>query len=491
VGYSEAIRERWIQEPDAGAIEFEGRWFPWHVFSIAARRLEVIFDSARIDRTMTIGLVARNRPGPVVAFSALLGNARSFLMIYSAQRPSGIAADIRGLKLAAVIADSADWTPESIAAAREAGSIGISAGGDPENPVSIVDGLSTLGEGPFRRADESVTMELLTSGTTGAPKRVPLSVKTFESAVADVAAIYGSGDARPRTGIVFHPLSNIAGVTFLIPMMLQGQPICLIEKFRLPVWLDAVRRHRPNRTSLPPSVIRTILDEKVPREALASFSTIGVGAAALDPLLQQRFEDEYGIPLLIAYGATEFCGVIANWTPDNYRKMGPLKRGSVGLARPGVSLRVVNPDDGQMVARGAIGVLEAEVLRLGPGWIRTTDLASIDEDGFLYLHGRADGAINRGGFKVLPETVASALRQHPDVLDAAVVGIDDARLGVIPVAAVELRTGSDADEAGLIAFAREKLLAYQVPVSVKLLREMPRNASMKIDLAAVKHLFDA
>ena len=491
MGYIEAIQETWIREPDAGAIEFEGRWFPWQGFSIAARQLEAIFESAGIERTMSIGLVARNRPGAIVAFSALLANARCVVMIYSAQTPSGIAADIRRLKLAVVIADPGDWTPEAIAAARDAGSICISARSDPQNPVSIVDGFSSLGEGPFRRADESVTMELLTSGTTGAPKRVPLSVMTFESAVADVATIYGSGEVRPRTGIVFHPLSNIAGVTFLIPMMLQGQPICLIEKFRLPDWLDAVKRHKPNRTSLPPSVLRTILDEKVPREALASFAAIGVGAAALDPLLQQRFEDEYGIPLLISYGATEFCGVIANWTPDIYRKMGPLKRGSVGLPRPGVSLRVVHPDDGRALERGEIGVLEADVVRMGKGWIRTTDLASIDEDGFLYLHGRADGAINRGGFKVLPETIASALRQHPDVLDAAAVGITDARLGEIPVAAVQLRSGSDADEAGLIAFARGRLLAYQVPVSVRVLNEMPRNASMKIDLAAVKHLFEA
>jgi acyl-coenzyme A synthetase/AMP-(fatty) acid ligase len=117
-------------------------------------------------------------------------------------------------------------------------------------------------------------------------------------------------------------------------------------------------------------------------------------------------------------------------------------------------------------------------------------LASIDEEGFLYLHGRADGAINRGGFKVLPEAIATALRQHPEVVDAAAVGIVDKRLGEVPVAAVQLRVDAVADEAALMRFARERLLTYQVPVAIKALAELPRNASMKIDLAALKRLFE-
>jgi acyl-coenzyme A synthetase/AMP-(fatty) acid ligase len=273
-------------------------------------------------------------------------------------------------------------------------------------------------------------------------------------------------------------------------MMFRAQPICLLEKFTLAAWLDAVKRHRPTRGSLPPAVLRTILDEKVPREALASFSAIGVGAAALDPALQARFEAQYQMPLLISYGATEFCGVIANWTLEMYQKMGHLKRGSVGLARPGVALRVVGPVDGRELPRGEIGVLEAQVARVGEGWIRTTDLASIDEEGFLYLHGRADGAINRGDFKVLPETIATALREHPDVVDAAAVSIVDTRLGEVPVAAVQLRVGAVADEAALMSFARERLLSYQVPIAIKALTELPRNASMKVDLTAVKRLFE-
>jgi acyl-coenzyme A synthetase/AMP-(fatty) acid ligase len=132
------------------------------------------------------------------------------------------------------------------------------------------------------------------------------------------------------------------------------------------------------------------------------------------------------------------------------------------------------------------------VARIGTDWIRTTDLASLDSDGFLFLHGRADAAINRGGFKIVPEDVAAVLKTHPAVADAAVVGVPDRRLGEIPVAAVELRAGASAQtEETLKDFARSKLLAYQVPVKVRIVAALPRNASMKIAIAEVRALFAA
>jgi acyl-coenzyme A synthetase/AMP-(fatty) acid ligase len=133
--------------------------------------------------------------------------------------------------------------------------------------------------------------------------------------------------------------------------------------------------------------------------------------------------------------------------------------------------------------------LEVRALRVGNDWIRTTDLASIDEDGFLYLHGRADSAINRGGFKVLPEEVAHVLRQHAKVADAAVVGVADARLGQVPVAAVELRNAAQPPtEQELDAFARGRLLSYAVPVRFLIVDALPRNASMKVNMPELHRL---
>jgi acyl-CoA synthetase (AMP-forming)/AMP-acid ligase II len=445
-----------------------------------------------------IGLIARNRPAHIGALGALLATQRCVIMIYSAQSAEAIADDVRKLRLAAVIADRQDWTALVTAAAREARTSGFALTHDERAVIAVPESgargdFGTQGAPVQSAADPEVAMELLSSGTTGAPKRVPLKVSTFERAISDSAATYASGrnDTRQAPSVVFHPLGNVAGITFVIPFLTEAHPLALLERFKLTSWLDAVRRHRPARASLPPAVLRTLLDENIPKDDLASFAAIGVGAAALDAELQEQFEQRYGIPLLAGYGATEFCGVVANWTPDLHRQFNKIKRGSVGRPRPDVSLRVVGPA-GSELPLGSVGVLEACVQRVSPEWIRTTDLASLDEDGFLYLHGRADSAINRGGFKVLPEEVARVLRQHTKVADAAVLGIADARLGQVPVAAVEPREGTDPPtEQELEAYARSKLIAYQVPVRFLVLDELPRNASMKVSLPELRKLLES
>lgn len=479
------------RQPDALAIEFEGRWWSWRDVDAVADQLRVDLLHAELGEGTRVGLVARNRPAQVAAFTGLLAARACVVMIYSAQSIESIATDIRRLRLPVVIADIQDWTPETVAAAKEVGSLGFALYQDGiSKPIQLLDELSRLSDQLKVKAEPGVAMELLSSGTTGAPKRIPLAMRTYEQAVADSALVYASGRSTATPHVVFHPLGNVAGVTFLIPFVVQGQPVSLLEKFNLQDWLAAVRRHRPARTSLPPAVLRTILDENIPKDDLLSLASIGVGAAALDVSLQEEFEKRYGIPLLAGYGATEFCGVVANWTLDLYQKYGVAKRGSVGKPRPGVEMRVLHPETGAPCQSGEVGVLEALVDRVGPDWIRTTDLASIDADGFVFLHGREDGAINRGGFKVLPDEVAERLRGHPAVADAVVIGLHDPRLGQVPVAAVEIRSGMETPSAAeLLDYARLKLVAYQVPIRIMVVPVLPRNPSMKVSLQAVRELF--
>jgi long-chain acyl-CoA synthetase len=497
----DTIRTVLTSNPDVPAIEFEGRWHPMREFGALLARLDELLCAYGLVAHTRIGLIARNRPAHVGAFGALLATQRCVIMIYSAQSAEAIANDVRNLRLPAVVADAQDWTPEVTAAARAAGTFGFALTHDERAVLAVPTagvvaggalGLGTQGVHVQGAADPGVAMELLSSGTTGAPKRVPLRVSTFEQAIGDSAATYASGgDIQHAPSVVFHPLGNVAGVTFVIPFLIGAHPIALLERFNLTSWLDAVRRHRPSRASLPPAILRTLLDENISKEDLASFAVIGVGAAALDPELQEQFEQRYAIPLLAGYGATEFCGVVANWTLDLYRQFGRAKRGSVGRPRPDARLRVIDPKAGCEQPVGQVGVLEVRALRVGDDWIRTTDLASIDEDGFLYLHGRADSAINRGGFKVLPEEIAHVLRQHAKVADAAVIGVADARLGQVPVAAVEARVAArPPSEQELEAFARSRLLSYAVPVRFLIVAALPRNASMKVDLPELHRLFE-
>ncbi len=169
---------------------------------------------------------------------------------------------------------------------------------------------------------------------------------------------------------------------------------------------------------------------------------------------------------------------------------GSPKRHSVGRALPDTELRIVDQETGAALPVGQQGLLEAKVGPLGPDWIRTTDIASVDAQGFVTLHGRADGAINRGGFKVLPETVRRVLISHPAVRDACVVGVPDTRLGQVPFAAIEVVPGTLApSEDELKELVRQSLPVYNVPVAFTAVDELPRNPALKVSLPAVAALY--
>jgi long-chain acyl-CoA synthetase len=193
--------------------------------------------------------------------------------------------------------------------------------------------------------------------------------------------------------------------------------------------------------------------------------------------------ERYGIPILITYGATEFAGAVAGWTLKDFHASWALKKGSVGRPFPGVQLQVVD-EDGTVLPSGQTGRLQVASPQVGDSADRsvtTSDLAHIDGDGYLYIDGRADDVIMRGGFKIAPETVVRALRTHDAVADAAVAGLADARLGQIPVAAVELRSAMTATGDELRAHCRASLTPYEVPAQVFVVDELPRGAALKVD----------
>jgi len=333
---------------------------------------------------------------------------------------------------------------------------------------------------------------MLTSGTTGPPKRIELAYELLER-VLQGAKYYERDKAaglRLRSGvaIVNAPLVHLGGVFRTLQCVNDGRAFCLLERFSVAGWVDAVRRHRPQTASLVPAALRMVLDADLERGDLASIRSVVCGTAPLDPDDADAFFARYGIPVLVSYAATEFGGGVAGWNLSDHAKSWTTKRGSAGRAHPGTELRVV---DAQGTALGVDqqGLLEVKAAQLGGReWVRTTDLARIDADGFLWILGRADQAIIRGGFKVLPDVVQRALERHPDVRGASVIGRRDARLGAVPVAAVELRPGALATEATLRDHAAASLAPYEVPVAIAVLEALPRTDSGKVDLAAITEL---
>jgi acyl-coenzyme A synthetase/AMP-(fatty) acid ligase len=462
---------------DRPCIEFEGRWYSGDEVVSYGAAVTALLDATAPDAP--VGLVVRNRYPHAAATIAALAAGRPLVMIYSFQSPEAIAADIERLDVAAVLADPQDWTEHVTAAARRIGAAGISLG---EEVTGLID-ADTARQRP--RVDGALA--ILTSGTTGPPKRFVVRAAVLEHTVFSVTGGQAAADEPPE--LVYWPLGGIGGVCQLVTGVYVGKRMLLMERFSVPAWVDAVRTHHLQRVGVQPAVVRMLLEADLPAADLSSLQFVMSASGPLDVPTRDAFEQRYGIPVLTAYGATEFAGSVCTWTPDLYREFGARKRASSGRALPGVEVRIIDSDTGAAVPIGEQGILTAKVPLLGPDWVRTTDIASIDEDGFITLHGRADGAINRGGFKIIPETVRGVLISHPEVRDAGVVGVPDTRLGQVPFAAVETVAGATVTEADLLAAVRAALPAHHVPVAVVFVDELPRTPSLKVSVPGVAALF--
>ena len=290
--------------------------------------------------------------------------------------------------------------------------------------------------------------------------------------------------------IIWNPLLHIGGLRGLITNVVAGRRIALLERFSVTAWAALVAEHRPKAVSLVPSALRMVLDSGLPRDALSGVSAVFSGTAPLPVETAIEFEERFGIPVLVVYGATEFAGGVAGWTLADWQQFGATKRGSVGRVNAGIEARVVDQESGAVVDANSSGLLEVRGVQLGiEGWLRTTDLAHIDDDGFIWIEGRADDVINRGGFKISPDTVAQVLRRHTAVLDASVIAMQHARLGQVPVAGVELRDGAEVTSAELTEWCKEHLSSYQVPVEILVVDALPRTPSMKVSQPQLRSLF--
>ena len=469
-------------------IEFGGRWYAGHDVAAYKTAMADALREAGVDGRAPVGLVVRNRLPHAAAIIGFLAMGRTVSMIYSFQSPESIGRDVEKLGLAAIVADREDWTAPVIDAAKRAGSAGLAISMDPPH-VAAVSGVEHRDD-TYRHAEAEpgVALQILTSGTTGPPKRQSIKTEVLERTVFSVT----SGEKAPPDAppeLAYWQFGGI-GVCQLIAGVHNARRIVILERFTVDGWVNAVKTHRIPRSGVQPAVIRMLLDADVAKEDLASLRSIISASGPLDPETRDEFEARYGIPIVLAYGATEFAGSLCAWTPDLQREFGASKRTSVGRALPDTQLRIVDPDTGAELPAGEQGLLEAKVAPIGPDWVRTTDIASIDEDGFVTLHGRADGAINRGGFKIMPETVRRVLISHPAVRDACVVGVPDTRLGQVPFAAIETTPGMPVPSDDVLKdLVRRSLPVYNVPVAFAVVDELPRNPALKVSLPDVAALY--
>ncbi len=361
-------------------------------------------------------------------------------------------------------------------------------------PMALLPGMLSTVPPLEQEPSEASAPALLcyTSGTTGAPKGVPLH---HRHVLATLRALHEAWGWR-EDDVLLHalPLFHIHGLIVALLGALHAGAAVLLEPGFDPI--DVWARIEEERATVlmgVPTFYHRLLRVPLPTD-LSSLRLCTSGSAPLPASLHQRFEEATGQRIVERYGMTE-VGIIFSNPID-----GPVKPGSVGLPLPGVEARICDVATDEPLPRGETG----QVLVRGPsvfdgyrdrpeatrqallgGWMHTGDLGHLDEDGYLFLQGRHKDLILVGGFNVYPPQVEAVLREHPAVEQAAVVALPDRELGQRPAAHVVLKAPATEDE--LLAHCRGHLAAYKVPRVVMIDDDLPRNAMGKVQ----KHVLRA
>jgi long-chain acyl-CoA synthetase len=472
------------------AVEFQGHWFDWGSMRALTDSLGSLIGASGAPSGAPVAFVARTRPSALAALLGLIAKRHTIRMIYPFQSAAGIGRDVERLKPAIVVAAAEDFTDALIQLLR---TLGIAAIAIREMDAFAVPGLARSQPASDPDIPPQPRIEILTSGTTGPPKQFAIHydvIATHYIGASTSEDLRESEMARLPPALLYFPLGNISGLYTTLPPLLKGLRIILLDKFSVRAWHDYVLRYRPTAFGLPPAGVQMLLDADIPKADLASIRVLSTGAAPLDPTVQRAFEDRYGIPVLLSYGATEFVGPVTSMTAELHAQWGASKFGSVGRALPGAQLRITDPVTGVTLPPGSEGIVEVISPRVGPEWIRTSDIGMIDEDGFLFHRGRADGAIVRGGFKLMPEAIERALLLHAAISAAAVVGVPDPRLTQIPAAAIKLKPGvAPPTVPDLEKHLRALVPATHIPVLWRFVETLPTTPSFKVDRPALQRLF--
>ncbi len=360
-------------------------------------------------------------------------------------------------------------------------------------------------------ADDPATI-FYTSGTTGAPKGAlgthrNLATNILSSAYNSARAFLRRGETPPEpTSKVFLTVIPLFHVTAcsatLMGAMAAGHTLIFMRKWDAVEAMEIIQRERVNVTGGVPTIAWQLLEH--PDRAkydLSSLESIAYGGAPSAPELVRRIAEEFGAHPGNGWGMTETMATVTGHSAEDYL----ARPDSAGPAVPVADLEIRAHDGTTMLPAGTIGELwargpmivrgywnkpEATAQTFVDGWVRTGDLARLDEDGFLFIVDRAKDMIIRGGENIYSIEVENALYEHPAVTDAALIGLPHRTLGEEPAAVVHLAPGETATETELRDWVKARLAPFKVPVRIAFVAEtLPRNANGKILKRELKDLF--
>lgn len=353
--------------------------------------------------------------------------------------------------------------------------------------------------------DEAVV--LFTGGTTGLPKPV---ITTHGGTIGAVRQLAKVSKGRPGPYKLAHPavapnllalpLFHSGGQQTLLFAFCVGRPLLVMERFEARRMVELVARYRIDNLFLMPTMLYDLCALEEPVD-LSTVRVVLVAGQALDPELRRRFEERFEIPIAMNYGSTEM-GHVAGWTRADLAA-GRWKPGSAGGVYDGVRLQIRDEQGVDLgaeqvgeicvrsdLAKGYLGDGEASRELIRNGWVHSGDVGYLDRDGVLFLVGRKRDMIKTGGFQVWPAELENALRTHPRVADAAVIGVADRRLGEIPKAFVVAAPGGESEglDVELMEFVRDCLAHFKAVRQLEFVVGLPRTETGKVDRKALENL---
>jgi acyl-CoA synthetase (AMP-forming)/AMP-acid ligase II len=357
----------------------------------------------------------------------------------------------------------------------------------------------TVLDQPWSMDPEEIAVLLFTSGTTGVPKAAILRHRHLVSYI--LGSVEFAGAAETDATLISVPPYHIAGMASIASSVYAGRRIVQLENFSAEGWIDTARSENITNAMVVPTMLVRIIDEldRSGRVELPHLRAISYGGAKMpQTVIERAMELLPEVDFTNAYGLTETSSTITVLTPEDHRLAAgsddPSVRrrlASLGTALPSVQIEI-RGESGETLAAGEWGEIHVrgeqisgEYLdqgsRLGDeGWFPTRDRGSLDTDGYLFLEGRSDDIIVRGGENISPGEIEDVLLAHDAVSDVAVVGIADEQWGEAVAAALVLREGATATEDELRAWVTERLRSSRAPVHFEFRDELPYTETGKL-----------
>jgi acyl-CoA synthetase (AMP-forming)/AMP-acid ligase II len=346
-------------------------------------------------------------------------------------------------------------------------------------------------------AEQDVALQIYTSGTSGSPRGAMLSHANLLAACAIVAQEVGL--SRNDVFLSCNPLPFMAGVGRLLRFLYVGASIVIRHDFDPEEILRTIERKSITHVLFTPTMMAQIMDlPSADHFNLATLRKVLYGGPSIPLDLLKRAIRFFGCEMVQSYGQVESAGVLTFLQPEDHSldEGAPYMRRltSVGKEAIGVEVRVADEGGtelppgqvGEVIARGKNVFsgyygdpgFSAEVLR--SGWLYTGDVASFDEEGYLYLLDRKRDTLMIGGISVYPREIENVIREHPSVAEVAVVPCPDYTLGEVPVGIVALKEGRQADIDSLLEHCRTNMAPFKVPRAIEFTSSLPKNSAGKV-----------